>query len=185
MCGSSVGEMSALIAEGGAELGTRRSVPTTDHFYSIGRAIEQHGIDALIIIGGFNAYLTGAALVEERERFPAFRVPIVCMPASIDNNLPGSEMSIGADTAVNRIVFALDAIRQSASAARRTFVAETMGRMCGFLALTSGVASGTARVYLNENGISLPQLAADVASMKNAFDSGRKFFLALRNEKAS
>ncbi len=179
------GDVDSWISEGGADLGTRRSVPTLEHFYSIGRAMENNEVDALIIIGGFNAYLTGNALVSERDRFPAFRIPIVCVPASIDNNLPGSEMSIGADSAVNNAVWALDRIRQSASAAKRCFVAETMGRMCGFLSLTSGLAAGAARVYLNEYGITLPNLTNDVASMQNAFDSGRRFFLAIRNEKAS
>lgn len=179
------GDVDSWISEGGAHLGTRRTMPTLEQYYSIGRALETDRIDALIIIGGFNAYLTGSALVAERERFPAFRIPIVCVPASIDNNLPGSEMAIGTDSAVNNAVVALDGIRQSASASTRCFVAETMGRMCSFLALTSGLAAGAARVYTNEQGITLPELSADVASMKAAFSNGRRFFLAIRNERAS
>ncbi len=179
------GDVDSWMSEGGSMLGTRRSVPSREQFYAIGRAMETHEIDALIIIGGFNAYLTGHALVEERERFPAFRIPIVCVPASIDNNLPGSEMSIGADSAVNNAVSALDGVRLSASAASRCFVAETMGRMCGFLALTSGLAAGAGRVYLNEYGVRLADLTNDVTAVTNAFASGRRYFLALRNEKAS
>ncbi|MFV0459352.1 MAG: 6-phosphofructokinase [Actinomycetales bacterium] len=179
------GDVDAWIAEGGAELGTRRSIPSLEHYYALGRAMENNEIDALIIIGGFNAYLTGSALVAERERFPAFRIPIVCVPASLDNNLPGSEMAIGADSAMNNVVWALDGIRLSASAAKRWFIAETMGRMCGFLAFSCGLAAGAARVYLNEEGIRLADLASDVSSAINAFDSGRRFFLVIRNERAS
>ena len=104
------------MGDGGAELGTRREIPTIEQLYSLGRAIESHRIDALLIIGGFNAYLSAYELVSERDRYPAFKIPIICVPASIDNNLPGSELSIGADTALNNAVGALDSIKQSAAA---------------------------------------------------------------------
>ncbi|MCL5460027.1 6-phosphofructokinase, partial [Loigolactobacillus coryniformis] len=85
-------------------------------------------------------------------RYPAFHIPTVCLPASIDNNLPGSEFSIGADTALNVIVDAMDKIKESGIASRRCFVVETMGKTCGYLALMSGIAAGAERIYLNEEG---------------------------------
>ena len=179
------GDADGWVGDGGAELGTRREVPTLEQLYAIGRAIEKHEIAALLIIGGYDAYDAAAGLVRERDRYPAFNLPIVCLPATIDNNCPGAELSIGADTALNNIVWALDRIKQSASASRRCFVVETMGRRCGYLALMAGLAGGAERVYLHEEGISLADLQADVDRMVAAFRSGRRLFLAVRNEEAS
>ena len=178
-------DVEGWVGDGGAELGTRREIPTIEQLYSLGRAIESHRIDALLIIGGFNAYLSAHELVSERDRYPAFKIPIICVPASIDNNLPGSELSIGADTALNNAVGALDSIKQSAAASHRCFVAESMGRKCGYLALMSGIATGAERVYLNEDGLTLAQLAQDSARMVDSFRSGRQLYLVIRNERAS
>ncbi|WP_128773730.1 6-phosphofructokinase [Actinomyces oricola] len=178
-------DVEGWVGDGGAELGTRREVPTIEQLYALGRAIESHQIDALLVIGGFNAYLSAHRLVTERSRYPAFKIPIICVPASIDNNLPGSELSVGADTALNNAVDALDAIKQSAAASHRCFVAETMGRKCGYLALMSGIATGAERVYLHEDGITLSQLAQDSKRMVEAFHAGRKLYLLVRNERAS
>ncbi|HYO84983.1 MAG TPA: 6-phosphofructokinase [Dermatophilaceae bacterium] len=178
-------DVEGWVGEGGAELGTRRPVPSFQQLYSVGRAIEKHQIDAVLVIGGYNAYMSAFRLYSERDRYPAFNRPFVCVPASIDNNLPGSELSIGADTALNNAVEALDKIKKSASASQRCFVAETMGRRCGYLALMSGLASGAERVYLPEEGMSLASLTADTARMISAFRNGRWLFLVIRNEKAS
>lgn len=171
--------------QGGCELGTRRTMPGVPDLYPIARALENHQVSALIIIGGYNGYLTAHQLESERERYPAFQIPIVCIPASIDNNLPGTELSIGADSALNDGVRSLDNVRQSASAARRCFIAEVMGRRCGFLTLAGAVAAGAAQVYLDETGITLAGLAEDVSSTVASFESGRRFFMALRNEAAN
>ena len=179
------GDVEGWVGDGGAELGTRREVPGIDQLYAIGRAIEKNEIAALLIIGGYDAYEAAARLVTERERYPAFHLPIVCLPATIDNNCPGAELSIGADTALNNIVWAIDRIKQSASASRRCFVAETMGRRCGYLALMAGLAGGAERVYLHEEGITLADLQADVERMLATFRAGRRLFLTIRNEEAS
>ncbi len=173
------------LAGGGAELGVRRTVPTTTDLYPISRALEEHRVDALLMIGGWNGYQAVHLLDRERDRFPALRVPMVCVPASIDNNLPGTEFSIGSDTALNVVTEAIDRLKVSGAAARRAFVVETMGRYCGFLALTSGLAGGAERVYLHEEGISLAALQSDVAWLRESFAAGRKLFLAVRNEEAN
>ncbi len=178
-------DVDSWVGEGGAELGTRRAVPTTDQLYAIGRSIERHDLDALLVVGGFSAYEGVYRMVQGRDRYPAFQLPIVLVPATIDNNLPGSDLSIGADTALNNAVWALDRVKQSASASTRCFVAEMMGRRCGYLALMAGLASGAERVYLHEEGVTLAGLAADVEVMKASFEAGRRLFLAIRNEEAS
>ncbi|AKT50712.1 6-phosphofructokinase [Arsenicicoccus sp. oral taxon 190] len=179
------GDVEGWTAIGGAELGVRRSLPEVEHLYPIGRALEEHRVDALLVIGGWNAYVGAQTLWQERDRYPAFRIPMVCVPASIDNNLPGSELAVGADTALNAIVDALDRIKQSASARRRCFVVETMGRYCGYLALMGGLAGGAERVYLHEEGITLDDLQRDVQRLRSSFDAGRRLFLAVRNERSS
>ena len=163
----------------------RRTVPTIEDLYSISRSLENHHVDALLVIGGWNAYQAAHLLQVERDRYPAFRIPIVCVPATIDNNLPGSELAIGADTALNVIVEAIDRIKMSGSAAKRAFVVETMGRYCGYLAMMSGLAGGAERVYLHEEGISLQSLQSDLEWLRKSFASGRKLFLAIRNEEAN
>ena len=178
-------DVEGWVGEGGAELGTRRTVPTPEQFYAIGRSLERFELDALLVIGGYSAYEGVYRMVEERQRYPAFQLPIVLVPTTIDNNLPGSELAIGADTALNNAVWVLDRIKQSASASTRCFVAETMGRRCGYLALMAGLASGAERVYLHEEGVTLAGLAADVEVMRESFRSGRKLFLVIRNEDAS
>jgi 6-phosphofructokinase 1 len=177
--------MSGWASMGGSELGTSRRVPQGSDLYAIARTIEKHKIDALLIVGGWSGYEAAFRMYNERPNFPAFNIPIVCMPASINNNLPGSEFSIGADTALNNIVDAVDKIKQSAVATRRCFVVEVMGHWCGYLALMSGLATGAERVYLNEEGVTLGDLQKDVAMLSQGFQSGKRLGLMIRNEYAN
>lgn len=170
---------------GGSELGTSRKIPSGSELYTVARAIEVHGIEGLLIIGGWAGYQSAYKLFSERANFPAFNIPIICLPASIDNNLPGSDLSIGADTALNNIVQAVDKIKQSAVAARRCFVVEVMGNTSGYLALMSGIATGAERVYLPEEGIGLHDLQADLSHLLSGFRQGKRLGLLIRNEHAS
>ncbi len=170
---------------GGSELGTDRLVPDRKHFYAIARTLEANHIEGLLVIGGWNGYMAAHQLYSEREHFKAFNIPMICLPASIDNNLPGSELSIGADTALNSIVQVVDKIKQSAVATRRVFVVEVMGRYCGYLALMSGIAVGAERVYLHEQGITLKSMQFDVDDLINSFKHGRRLGLIIRNEMAN
>lgn len=172
-------------AMGGSQLGVSRKVPSGREWYAIARTLEEQNIEGLMVIGGWSAYEAAYKLYSQRETFPAFNIPIICLPASIDNNLPGSELSIGADTALNNIVEVLDKIKQSAVATRRCFVVEVMGGYCGYLALMSGLASGAERVYLNEEGVRLSDLEADLNHMIEEFQKGKRISLVIRNEKAN
>ena len=171
--------------KGGAELGTKRDIPPVEQFYALGRAIERNDIDALLIIGGMNAYLGVHAITSEKDRYPAFQIPMLLIPASIDNNLPGCELAIGTDTAINNATWAIDRIKESAAASKRCFIAETMGRRCGYLTLMSALSSGAEYMYINEESPSLEQIAADADRMVASFKSGRRLFLTLLNESAS
>ena len=97
--------------------------------------LKEFGIQGLLIIGGFEAYTAAIQMAEAREKYPELRIPICVIPATISNNVPGTDFSLGADTAVNEITEICDRIRQSAQGTkRRVFVVETMGGYCGYLA---------------------------------------------------
>lgn len=177
--------VSGWATRGGSVLGTTRRVPQGRDLYSIARVIEDHHIDALLLIGGWAAYESAFIMLSNRPNFPSFNIPMICLPASINNNLPGSEFSIGADTALNSIVDAVDKIKQSAVATRRCFVVEVMGHYCGYLALMGGMATGAERVYLHEEGIKLRDLQADVEHLLRGFQAGKRLGLVIRNEYAN
>lgn len=170
---------------GGSELGTNRKVPEGTDFYAIARNIDEFGIEGLLIIGGWTGYKSAYALLEERKHFPAFSLPVMLLPATINNNLPGSDFSIGADTALNNIVGAVDKIKQSAVATRRCFVVEVMGSYCGYLAVMSGMATGAERVYINEEGVTLKDLVEDIEALNADFREGKRLGLIIRNENAN
>ncbi|MFZ5819894.1 MAG: 6-phosphofructokinase [Chloroflexota bacterium] len=177
--------VSGWATRGGSTLGTTRHVPQGRDLYAIARVIEDHHIDALLLVGGWTAYEAAFTMLSNRSNFPSFNIPMVCLPASINNNLPGSEFSIGADTALNSIVDAVDKIKQSAVATRRCFVVEVMGHYCGYLALMGGMATGAERVYLHEEGIKLRDLQVDVENLLEGFQSGKRLGLVIRNEYAN
>lgn len=170
---------------GGSELGTNRKQPVNSDFYKIARNLEAHNIHAMLIIGGMVAYEAAYDFIRKRSEYPAFDIPIVCLPATINNNLPGTDFSVGADTALNSIIDAVDKIKESAVASKRVFVVEVMGRYCGYLAMMSGLATGAERVYLHENGIKLQELQNDVNMFRKAFLEGKRMGLVVKSEYAN
>lgn len=171
-------------SKGGSELGTSRKVPGSGDYYAIARHLEEHQIQGLLVIGDWTGYETAHQLFTKRADFPAFNIPLICLPASINNDLPGTEWSVGADTAVNNILEAIDKIKQSAGAERRCFVVEVMGRYCGYLALMGGLVTGAEQVYLHEEGVTLADLQADLSYLIQAFKRGKRLGLMIRNENA-
>jgi 6-phosphofructokinase 1 len=171
-------------SRGGAELGTSRHLPRGGQFAQIAAQLDEHRIDGLLMIGGWAGYQATHELLAHTDEFPQLGVPVVCLPATINNNLPGSELSIGADTALNNIVADVDKIKQSAVASGRCFVVEVMGRDCGYLALMSGLATGAEQVYLPEEGITLRALEADVNDLKRGFEAGKRLGLVICSERA-
>lgn len=172
-------DVSAWVGRGGAELGTSRFVPSPDDIRHAAGILRDESIDGLLMIGGWAGYVTAHAL---HARSDLLGIPIICMPASINNDLPNSEVSIGSDTALNSIVTDVDKIKQSAVASRRCFVVEVMGRDSGYLALLGGLATGAEHVYLPEDGITLDQLVADLHGLAAGFRQGKKLGLVIRNE---
>ena len=153
------GDADGILHQGGTAIGTARSQEfrTRDGRRTAARNMVERGIDALVVIGG-DGSLTGAnlfrqewsgllaELVTSGEISPAVAADhpflrLVGLVGSIDNDMAGTDMTIGADTALHRIVAAMDALRSTASSHQRTFVVEVMGRQCGYLALTASLAS--------------------------------------------
>lgn len=125
---------------GGSELGTNRTLPDSD-MEGIAAKLAEYKIDSLLIIGGFEAMVAVNQLEKSRDRYKALKIPLVHLPATISNNVPITEWSIGSDTSINVLVEACDAIKQSASASRnRVFVVETQGAGCGYIAMLGALA---------------------------------------------
>jgi 6-phosphofructokinase 1 len=171
--------------KGGSELGTNRTLPQGSDFYEIARNLEAHKIEGIIMIGGWTGYQAALTMVQRRREFPAFNIPIICVPTTINNNLPGAELCIGADTALNNIVQAVDKIKETAVASQRVFVVEVMGRYCGYLALMSAMATGAERVYMREDGLTAQDLMNDVNNLVAGFKLGKRLGLMIRSERAN
>ena len=146
--------VSNIIQQGGTILKTARC----DEFLTTeGRSIafenmKKYGMDALVVIGGAGS-LTGASIFANE-----FNIPVVGLPATIDNDLHGTDTTIGYDTALNTIMLAMDKIRDTATSHERLFFVEVMGRNCGFLALNSAIASGAEAAIIPEISIEKDQL---------------------------
>lgn len=123
--------------------------------------LSDAGIDGLIVIGG-NGSLTGALHMSDPEEAGDWPVRVVGIPASIDNDIALTSLSIGVDTAMNTIVEACDKIADTASAHDRVFLVEVMGRECGYLAMTSAIASGADMVLFPEADRTEEQLVGAV-----------------------
>ncbi len=176
--------VSGWVSEGGAEIGTNRYVPDEPAIAKIAEQLAAHRIDGLLMAGGWTGYQSAHLLHTHRRQNASLDIPIVCMPMTINNDLPGTEMTIGSDTALNSIVTDVDKIRQSAVASRRVFVVEVMGHDCGYLALMSGLATGAERIYLPEQSIGLNDLSVDVHNLSEGFRSGKRLGLVIRSENA-
>lgn len=154
--------VSNIIQRGGIFLGAGRS---EEFRRPEGRAkaaavLRQNRIDGLIALGGDGTLLGAMALSSEWE------VPMVVIPATIDNDMAGTDIAIGFDTAVNTAVEAVDRIRDTAEATERIFFVEVMGRASGALALRTGIASGA-------DAILVPEVASDTAGLLEKLRSAR------------
>ncbi|KAI1159326.1 phosphofructokinase-domain-containing protein [Nemania serpens] len=183
-------EVDGWASKGGSEIGTNRELPEESGMEHIANLIKEFKFDALFLIGGFEAFHAIAQLRKARSQYPSLCIPFTLLPATISNNVPGTEYSLGSDTCLNELVAYCDKIKQSASATRRrVFVIETQGGRSGYVALLAGLSVGASAVYIPEEGISLQMLTADVLHLKDVFakDKGqtRAGRLVLINEKAS
>ncbi|XP_065150797.2 ATP-dependent 6-phosphofructokinase, platelet type isoform X5 [Paramisgurnus dabryanus] len=222
--------------QGGSLLGTKRTLPAK-HLDKIAEQMRKYNINALLVIGGFEAYLAimdllaargtyeelcvpmvmvpatvsnnvpgsdlsiGAdtalnaitdaleclmQLYEARASYEEFCIPLCMLPATISNNVPGTDLSIGADTALNAIVETCDRIKQSASGTkRRVFIIETMGGYCGYLASVGGLAAGADAAYIYEEPFDIRDLQSNVEHLTEKMKTSIQRGLILRNENSN
>ncbi|RLV91185.1 ATP-dependent 6-phosphofructokinase subunit beta [Spathaspora sp. JA1] len=155
---------------GGSEIGTNRFTPEETDIGMIANYFEKYQFDGLIIVGGFEAFVSLDQLERARTMYPAFRIPMVLIPATISNNVPGTEYSLGADTCLNSLMDYCDIVKQSASATRgRAFIIEVQGGNSGYIATYAQLISGAQASYVPEEGIQLDQLEMDINSLKESF----------------
>nr|XP_023661659.1 ATP-dependent 6-phosphofructokinase, platelet type-like isoform X1 [Paramormyrops kingsleyae] len=171
--------------QGGSLLGTKRTLPGK-HLDKIAEQMRKHNINALLVIGGFEALESLLQLHEARLHFEEFCVPLCMLPATISNNVPGTDLTIGADTALNAIVETCDRIKQSASGTkRRVFIIETMGGFCGYLASMAGLASGADAAYVYEEPFDIRDLQSNVEHLTEKMKTSIQRGLVLRNENSN
>jgi len=125
--------------------------------------LNKHGIDALIVIGGDGSLRGAHALAQQGAH-------VVGIPASIDNDIWGTNMAIGVDTALNTIMDAVDKLRDTASSHQRAFLIETMGRECGYLAVMAGIIGGAETVLIPEVETTMEEIAN---SVEDAYKRGK------------
>ena len=138
-------DVGGILQKGGTILGSARceEFTTREGRVKAIRAMRQMGIDALVVIGG-NGSQTGSYHLNEQG------FPVVGIASTIDNDLAGSEMTIGVDTALNIALEAIDRLKVTASSHQRAFLIEVMGRKCGYIALMSGIAGGAEYILIPE-----------------------------------
>ncbi|XP_029444412.1 ATP-dependent 6-phosphofructokinase, platelet type isoform X6 [Rhinatrema bivittatum] len=179
------GDVGGWTGQGGSLLGTKRTLPAK-YLEKIADEIRAHNINALLIIGGFESYLGLLELSVARQKYEEFCIPMVMVPATVSNNVPGSDFSIGADTALNTITDTCDRIKQSASGTkRRVFIIETMGGYCGYLANMGALAAGADAAYVFEEPFDIRDLQANVEHLTEKMKTSIQRGLVLRNENSN
>jgi len=150
-------DVGGILQRGGTILRTARSeeFKTPRGQREAVRQMNNAGIEALVVIGG-DGSLHGAQKLAEQG------IPVIGIPGSIDNDIYGTDMCIGVDTALNTIVDAIDKIRDTASSHTRAFLVETMGRMSGYLAVQAGIVTGAEMVLIPEVATPVAEVAAMV-----------------------
>ena len=158
--------VSNIINRGGTILKSARSLEfkTVEGRIKAFDNFKEQGLDALVVIGGDGSF-TGAMIFQKEHN-----VPVIGIPGTIDNDIFGSDLTIGYDTAMNTVVDAIDKIRDTASSHNRLFFVEVMGRDAGFIALNTGIAGGAEEILIPEENLGLERL---VESLKISSRSGK------------
>jgi len=168
-------DVAGIITRGGTKIRSARSERFMQKTYRE-KAIENltsRDIHAVVVLGGDGSFKGMQKLSEESE------ISFAGIPATIDNDIAGTEYCLGVDTALNVIKYAIDAIRDTAASFSRAFVIETMGRECGYLALVSALTSGAEMCLI-------PEIPYDLGNYKRRFlkekENGRSYFIAIVSE---
>lgn len=170
-------DVGGVLKEGGTFLRTARC-PEFKEVKTQRKALRELNaaeIDALVVVGG-DGSLRGAMALSK------LGFPVIGAPASIDNDIFGTEMSLGVDTALNTTMDAVDKLRDTASSHQRVFLVETMGRNCGYLALMAGIVSGAEQILIPEKDVKLEDVAGDI---ELAYERGKSHAIIVAAEGAA
>ncbi|MBX9973314.1 6-phosphofructokinase [Cytobacillus firmus] len=161
-----LGSVGDIIHRGGTVLHSARSeeFKTKEGQQKGIEQMNKHGIEGLVVIGGDGSYRGAKALTEQG-------FPCVGVPGTIDNDIPGTQYTIGFDTALNTVIDAIDKIRDTATSHERTFIIEVMGRDAGDIALCAGLAGGAETILIPEAGYSMDEIAE---RLKKGHERGKK-----------
>lgn len=164
--------VSGILHFGGTMLGTARSSQfrTTDGRAEAARHLDLAGIEGLVVIGGDGSFRGADALSREHH------VHVVGIPGTIDNDLSGTDFTLGFDTAVNTALESIDRIRDTAASHGRLFFVEVMGRRSGWLALYSALAGGGTEALVPERPTDLPAIRSRI---ERSFALGKRFCLVI------
>lgn len=161
-----LGSVGDIIQRGGTMLQSARcpEFVTDEGQERAVRQLEQNGIEGVVVIGGDGSYRGALALSEKG-------IPAVGVPGTIDNDIPGTDFTIGFDTALNTIIEAIDKIRDTATSHERTFIVEVMGRDAGDLALWAGLAGGAETVLIPEESFDINDM---IERLRSGHERGKK-----------
>ncbi|KON86770.1 6-phosphofructokinase [Sporosarcina globispora] len=161
-----LGSVGDIIHRGGTVLHSARSeeFKTKEGQQKGIEQMKKHGIEGLVVIGGDGSYRGAKALTEQG-------FPCVGVPGTIDNDIPGTQYTIGFDTALNTVIDAIDKIRDTATSHERTFIIEVMGRDAGDIALCAGLAGGAETILIPEANYSMDEIAE---RLKKGHGRGKK-----------
>ncbi len=157
-CNLTFKDVNNIVQQGGTILGTYRSeeFKTVEGRQKAIANLTKNDIDAFICIGGDGTF-TGASILSQE-----MNIPVIGIPGTIDNDIFGTDHTIGYDTALNTVVEAVDRIRDTAGSHKRIFFVEVMGRNAGFIALNSAIASGAESVLIPEEVTDIKEVANDL-----------------------
>lgn len=167
----------SILSTGGTILLTARApeFKTKEGIQKAIQSLKENSIDALVVIGG-NGTQTGSYYLHKEG------IPVVGIASTIDNDVFGTQRTIGFDTALNNAVGAIDKIRDTATSHQRVFVVEVMGRNRGILALNCGIAVGADAIIIPEKTFNIPELSIRI---KENFERGKKHFIVVLAEGAA
>ncbi|XP_025190972.1 ATP-dependent 6-phosphofructokinase-like, partial [Melanaphis sacchari] len=173
--------------QGGVKLGITRTVPDEEMMKKVAMQMKNLNISSCIIAGGTEALKTGIMMYDYRKKYKEFCIPLVVVPVTYSNNIPGTDFSLGADTALNQIVKLCDIIRQSAEGhTPRVFVVEILGGLCGYLTSMTALACGADASYIFEEKHNIIDLMDCIYRMVEKFDTKKiTRGLVLRSERAN
>jgi 6-phosphofructokinase 1 len=169
-------EVSGILQRGGTILQTARNeeFKTPQGQRKALRRLNEHNIEGVVVVGGDGSLRGAMAMMK-------LGIPVIGVPASIDNDIWGTNMSIGVDTALNTILDALDRLRDTATSHNRGFIIEVMGRNCGYLALMGGILGGAEVVITPERSPSMEEVAR---MLEDAYMRGKSHAIAVMAEGA-